>query len=78
MTRTLRTVFWACLVFTCGIGWVHGAQEVAQEQTAVPVIVVKETTFDFGQVSEGDVVTHDFQVLNQGTAPLEIKKVKPG
>jgi hypothetical protein len=76
--RFLRTVFFACFFFVLGIGLAQGAQAVVEEQTAVPVIVVEESIHDFGQVSQGEAVTHDFRVLNQGTAPLEIKKVKPG
>ena len=76
--RFLRTVFFACFFFVLGIALAQGAQEAVKEQTAVPVIVVEESIHDFGQVSQGEAVTHDFRVLNQGTAPLEIKKVKPG
>jgi hypothetical protein len=78
MIRIIGTVFWACLFSVLGIGLVQGAQEAVKEQSAAPVIVVEEPIHDFGQVSQGEVVTHDFQVLNQGTVPLEIKKVKPG
>jgi len=54
------------------------SEEANQGQAGVPIIVLEEPTYDFGQVSEGEVITHDFRVVNQGTAPLEIKNVKPG
>ena len=78
MIRIVRTVFWACLFSVLGIGLAQGTQEPVTEQDAVPVIVVEEPIHDFGRVSQGEAVIHDFRVLNKGTAPLEIKKVKPG
>lgn len=78
MIRIVRTVFLACLFSVLGVGLAQGTQEAVKKQSAAPVIVVEEPIHDFGQVSQGEAVTHDFRVLNQGTAPLEIKKVKPG
>jgi len=43
-----------------------------------PKMVVKQNTFDFGQVKEGKVLEHTFTVLNEGEAKLEIKNVRPG
>lgn len=43
-----------------------------------PKMILKEQKFDFGEVKEGDVISHVFQVFNQGDQPLEIRKVKPG
>ena len=50
----------------------------AEEQQVAPVIDIEGPTHDFLQVTEGDVVKHDFRVFNRGNAPLEIQKVKPG
>lgn len=44
----------------------------------VPVIEVEQPTYDFKQVSQGEVVKHDFRVFNRGEVSLEIKKVQPG
>lgn len=55
-----------------------GSVQCAEETKPVPVIEVDAPTYDFHQVAEGEVVKHDFRVFNRGTAPLEIKKVKPG
>ena len=41
-------------------------------------MVLEEQKFDFGEVKEGEVISHDFKVLNQGDQTLEIKNVKPG
>jgi len=42
-----------------------------------PHLVIKERSFDFEEVKEGDTVEHSFRVLNKGDQALEIKKVKP-
>ena len=52
---------------------------LAKEGTnPVPVIEFEQPTYEFEQVSQGEVVKHDFRVFNRGEASLEIKKVKPG
>jgi len=53
------------------------AQNVATVK-GVPNIKIDMLIYDFGQVTEGQVVSHDFIVHNQGNAVLEIKNVKPG
>jgi len=50
----------------------------AVEKASAPVIELDSTTYAFGRVSEGDVVTHDFKVSNRGDAVLEIREVRPG
>jgi hypothetical protein len=36
-----------------------------------------ETTWDFGKVPQGSVVSHSYQIKNIGTDTLKIIKVKP-
>jgi hypothetical protein len=43
-----------------------------------PTINVPEVTYDFGEVTEGAEVTHDFLVKNTGSGNLEIQQVRPG
>ena len=43
-----------------------------------PTISFDNTTYDAGEVYEGDTVTHTFTVKNTGTAVLNITNVKPG
>ena len=38
-----------------------------------PVITFKETTFDFGDIKDGEVVNHTFEFTNTGTSPLVIE-----
>lgn len=40
-----------------------------------PEAVLSEPVFNFESAWEGDTVTHDFMVKNQGTASLEILKI---
>src|SRR5512136_2270948 len=46
------------------------------ESSQAPKMVLKEQLFDFKQVYEGQIVTHDFSVFNQGTDTLNIERVK--
>jgi hypothetical protein len=73
----VRKLLWAWLVLAFLAGIAQAAEE-KQAAGAVPVIHIEEPVYDFQQVSQGAVVKHDFRVLNQGKAPLEIKSVRPG
>ena len=64
------------LGFVIVVVWA-GFSEAKEETQPVPVIVVDMPSYNFNQVSQGDVVKHDFRVFNRGAATLEIKKVKP-
>jgi hypothetical protein len=48
------------------------------EEPKGPKLVLKEPSFDFGAVKEGEVIEHAFKVLNEGDQMLEIQDVKPG
>ena len=48
-----------------------------EESRDVPLMVISETRFDFGEVDEGSEVSHDFIVKNTGKAELRINKVSP-
>ncbi len=50
----------------------------ANAATQGPKIVIPEGLFDFGEVKEGIVLEHSFQILNKGDQPLQIVKVRPG
>lgn len=72
--RVLGAIVCAYLVLIMGVGFT----QAVEEEVSAPVIEVEEPTYDFQQVPQGEVVKHDFRVLNRGNAPLEISKVKPG
>lgn len=42
-----------------------------------PVFSCDSTVFDWGSVTQGEVVTHSFLVKNTGSQPLKIERVKP-
>jgi hypothetical protein len=72
--RICKQILCLCLVLTVWIG----AAQATGAQEAVPVIEIEEAIYEFPQVTQGEVVKHDFRVFNRGNAPLEIKTVKPG
>ncbi len=82
--RLFRLLFLAylipmvCASPVCAEGKNSAKKNPAEGKQGVPVLEVKEPSFNFGKVSRGEVVKHDFQVFNRGDAPLEIEKVKPG
>ena len=55
---------------------VYAESEAAVEITqGPPSLEVAEATFDFGTVSEGAVVQHNFELINSGGSDLEIRQV---
>src|SRR2546425_11312347 len=50
----------------------------ASPATSGPKIQFAGTVFDFGKVTSGEAVRHDFLFTNIGTDTLEIKAVRPG
>jgi len=47
----------------------------AQDQATGAVITFKEKSIDFGDLTQGDKVSHTFQLTNTGSAPLIISNV---
>ena len=72
MRRGLIVIFASllCLLFFAYLG-------LAQEVRGAKVFL-KDQVFDFGEVREGDIIEHVFEVSNKGDQTLEIKDVKPG
>ncbi len=76
--RTLAAILSVFFIVMLSAGFTQSAQEKSAEKKAgVPIIEVQTPTYDFAEVTQGEVVTHEFQVFNRGSAPLEIKGVKP-
>jgi hypothetical protein len=67
-------IFVFCLA-TLLISLVVDARSLAESAQA-PKMVLKERIFDFKQVYEGQTVTHNFLVFNQGDDTLKIERVK--
>ena len=43
-----------------------------------PKLLLKQTVFDFNEVTEGSTLSHTFSVINNGNETLKILRVKPG
>ncbi|MBN1843431.1 MAG: DUF1573 domain-containing protein [Deltaproteobacteria bacterium] len=84
--RILRATLWGCFVLVVLAGFVQAAEQkqtvqqkqAVEQKDAAPVIEVENPIYDFKQVAQGETVKHEFRVFNRGTAPLQIKNVKPG
>lgn len=61
----LLTLFALVLVF----------QAHAQDQATGAVITFKEKSINFGDLSQGEKVSHTFELTNSGTSPLIISNV---
>ena len=48
------------------------------EESKGPRLVVKEKSFDAGEINEGQDLEHEFIVSNGGDSVLKIEQVKPG
>jgi len=72
--RVSKSVLLALLIVTIWAGF-----SLAEEgPVTAPAIEFEQLIYEFKQVSQGEIVKHDFRVFNRGKMPLEIKKVKPG
>jgi hypothetical protein len=74
MMKGIKRILYQCVIL---VMWV-GVTQAAGQGEAVPVLEVEGAIYDFDQVTQGDVVQHDFRVFNRGDAPLQIKSVRPG
>lgn len=76
-----RTVCVACLFLPTGLGCKSRAPDLvtlAESGTGtVSRIVCDEAAWDFGQVLQGDLVTHTFRIRNAGSASVRIERVDP-
>ena len=46
------------------------------DSSYLPIIAFDATEFDYGEILEGDIIEHDFEFKNVGTAPLLIAEAK--
>lgn len=47
-----------------------------QAEKGVPVMAFNESEYDFGDIAQGDKVTHVFKFKNEGSVPLLISNVQ--
>jgi hypothetical protein len=58
--------------------WAYTAPGPALSADLNPVLHFSNTDFDWGDVAEGAVVSHEFTVTNTGSDILKIISVQPG
>ncbi len=86
--RRLLT-FWGVLIVTGAFslvasGWAKAeppsaaATTVSAAETAGPRIEFASPVFDFGKLKQGEIMLHEFEFTNTGTAVLEVTSVSPG
>lgn len=63
----MRKLFFAVMIFAC---------LAAAAQSKGPVITWEKSTYDFGDVPQGDKVEHTFKFRNTGAEPLIITNVQ--
>ena len=63
------------LVFTLLIGLAYMGMAQEAQPASGPVLTFKEKTFNFGEIYQGDKVTHVFTFENTGTEPLILSNV---
>ena len=51
---------------------------IVEARAGAPAAILPETEYRFGTAVEGDIVRHDFILLNKGNAELRIEKIKTG
>lgn len=54
-----------------------GVPSDAQKDSIAPKAAFPKPNHHFGEVFEGEDITHDFVVENKGDAPLVIKNIRP-
>ena len=69
-------VLWGTLAWAKAEDGSSDAQETAK-QAPGPRLVISETHFNFEKVSEGERISHEFKVWNEGSEPLRIISVRP-
>ncbi len=62
-----------------GVSITPNAPVAEEAAPAIPLTTIKfaESTFDFGQIKQGETVTHKFKFTNTGSNPLVLENVKP-
>ena len=79
-----RTVLFALLVASLMAGCKEaesykGTETSADDTAQQPITTVEfsQTMHDFGEIQEGQMVTHRFEFTNTGKHPLQIGRVQP-
>lgn len=80
--KHLYCVFILCFLMSCATTPSGSVSQDASGPSASakgspPSLQVSETSYDFGELSEGSDYTHEFKVKNGGPGVLQITKILP-
>jgi hypothetical protein len=66
------------LMLACfaALGYTMQAQTATTETKPADILVLKETTYNFGKIPQGRPVTHNFEIVNTGKEPLMLENVQ--
>lgn len=84
ITSILTLMILSCVLLSCNNQTKTSTSSVIamktdqspEENSAAPLMAFEETVFDFGTVTEGDILKHTFSFTNTGNAPLVIVNAK--
>jgi hypothetical protein len=81
LPRLFLILLFPLILANCALfGKTDRSAEPAQPQATTggtPKVVVTETTYDFGVITEDKDYMHEFVVKNEGTGTLQIREVVP-
>lgn len=66
------------LLFSLSLSCEHKKQETKDRPTADTSVEFRQTTYNFGDLSEGEIVSHSFHFKNTGKENFLIRKVDSG
>jgi len=75
-TAIIIMAFAICSVTSFAQSVTENTQKIATN--AAGVLTFNEEAWEFGEVSEGPDVTHEFKLKNSGSAPVSIKNASAG
>ena len=71
-----KLTLWTFALLIGSVVYAQDAPQVFNEPVDGPKIKFKENSFDFGEITQGDVVEHTFEFENVGTQSLVINDVR--
>ena len=74
--KTLSLFFVLAIVASLSYAQDLELENEPQQEKGVPVLSFEEKSFDFGDIKQGDKVSHTFKFTNTGSAPLLINRVQ--
>lgn len=74
--KSFSLFFALALIASLSFGQELKLESEPQEEKGVPVLSFDEMSYNFGDIKQGDKVSHTFTFTNTGSAPLLINRVQ--